>query len=160
MSKTVISKDKVVSITYSIVNTQGEVLEQSDLNVSYVHRGPNHMFPEVEAALEGCAVGDKIDVTLTPDQAFGERDPSLAFTDYIKNVPEQFRHIGAEVQMQNEQGETRTFFVSEIKDGKLTVDCNHPFAGKTLTFTVTVVDIRDATDAEKAEGVSQSPVLH
>lgn len=160
MSKTVVSKDKVVSITYSIVDVQGEVLEQSDLNVSYVHRGPNHMFPEVEAALEGCGVGDKVDVTLTPEQAFGEHDPSLSFTDDIDNVPEQFRHIGAEVQMQNDQGETRTFFVSNIAGDKLTVDCNHPFAGKTLTFRITVVDIRDASAEEKAQGVSQSPVLH
>lgn len=160
MSKTVISKDKVVSIIYSILDEQGEVLEQSDLTVSYVHGGPNHMFKEVEAALEGCGIDDVIEVKLTPEQAFGEHDPELTFTDDIENVPEQFHYVGAEVQMQNDRGETRTFFVSNIEDGKLTVDCNHPFAGKTLLFAVTVVDIRDATAEEKAQGVSQTPVLH
>ena len=160
MSKTVVGKNKVVSITYSILDAGGEILEQSDLNVAYVHGGPNHMFEEVEAALEGCAVGDRVEVTLQPEQAFGEHDPDLTFVDDLENVPEQFRYVGAEVEMQNDRGETRTFFVSKIENGKLTVDCNHPFAGKTLTFSINVVDIRDATEEEISQGVSQSPVLH
>jgi FKBP-type peptidyl-prolyl cis-trans isomerase SlyD len=61
--------------------------------------------------------------------------------------------------MQNDQGEVRSFFVSRIEDGKLTVDGNHPFAGKTLTYAVTVLEVRDASEQEKRQGVSM-PVMH
>jgi len=159
MSETVIGKQKVVAITYSIVSETGEILEQSDIPMYYAHGGLNQMFPDVESALEGCSIGDTIEVLLPPGRAFGEHDPDLTFVDDIDNVPSEFRQIGAEVQMQNDQGETRTFFVSKIEDGKLTVDGNHPFAGKTLTYSVTVNDVRDATDEEMKKGVS-SPVLH
>ena len=74
-------------------------------------------------------------------------------------MPAQFRRVGAEVQMQNDAGETRSFFVSKIEDNKLTVDGNHPFAGKTLTYAVTVADIRDATEEEKQKGIAK-PLMH
>ena len=159
MTDTVVGKNKVVSITYSIKDEDGEVIEQSDFPVSYAHGGVNKMFPDVEAALEGHAEGDTIDVVLPPEKAFGQRDPSLTFTDDLKNVPPEFRHLGAEVEMQNDQGETRAFIVSRIEHGKLTVDGNHPFAGKTLTYSVTVRKIRDAVEEEMKKGVS-APVLH
>jgi FKBP-type peptidyl-prolyl cis-trans isomerase SlyD len=159
MSEPVVTKDKVVAITYSIIDETGVILEQSDIPVYYVHRGPNDMFPDVEDALDGCRLGESVEVVLTPDKAFGPHDPSMTFTDDIDNVPPQFRQIGAEVQMQNDRGELRSFFVSRIADGKLTVDGNHPFAGKTLTYAVTVADIRDATADEKRDGVAK-PVFH
>ncbi len=159
MTEPVVGKQKVIAITYSIVSETGEVLEQSDIPVYYAHGGVNQMFPDVEEALEGRSIGDTVEVVLPQEKAFGPHDPSLTFVDDIDNVPPEFRHLGAEVQMQNDRGETRTFIVSKIEDGKLTVDGNHPFAGKTLTYSVTVNDIRDATDEEMKKGVS-SPVLH
>lgn len=159
MSAPTVSKDKVIAITYSIIDESGVILEQSDIPVYYVHGGPNEMFEAVEAQLDGCSLGDSVEVVLPPDQAFGPHDPNLTFTDDIDNVPPEFRRVGAEVQMQNDRGETRSFFVSKIADGKLTVDGNHPFAGKTLTYALTVADIRDATEEEKRDGVSR-PILH
>ncbi len=159
MSVPVVCKHKVIAITYSIVDETGVVLEQSDIPVYYVQGGPNEMFPEVEAALEGEELGASITVVLEPEKAFGYHDPNLTFTDDINNVPPQFRQLGAEVQMQNDQGDTRSFVVSKIEGDKLTVDGNHPFAGKTLTYAVTVADIRDATEEEKKNGIAQ-PVMH
>ncbi len=103
-------------------------------------------------ALEGRGVGDTVEVTLRPEQGFGPHDPDLTFTDDIDNVPPEYRHLGAEVEFQGENGETRKFIVSRIEDGKLTVDCNHPFAGKTLVFTVNVIAVRDATPDEIVKG--------
>jgi FKBP-type peptidyl-prolyl cis-trans isomerase SlyD len=154
-----VSKHKVVAITYSIIDKTGVILEQSDIPVYYVHRGPNDMFPDVEDALDGCKLGESVEVVLPPEKAFGHHDPNLTFTDDIDNVPPQFRQVGAEVQMQNDSGQTRSFVVSKIEDNKLTVDGNHPFAGKTLTYAVTVADIRDATEEEKQKGVAR-PVMH
>lgn len=159
MSAPTVTKHKVVAITYSILDQTGVVLEQSDIPLYYVHGGPNDMFPDVEEALDGCELGASVEVVMPPEKAFGPHDPSLTFTDDVDNVPPQFRRLGAEVQMQNERGETRSFFVSRIEDGKLTVDGNHPFAGKTLTYAVTVADIRDATDEEKQQGIAK-PIMH
>lgn len=159
MSDSVVSKHKVVAITYSIIDESGVILEQSDIPVYYVHGGPNDMFPDVEAALDGRALGDSVEVVLPPEKAFGYHDPGMTFTDELANVPPEFRRVGAEVEMQNERGETRSFFVSKIEADKLTVDGNHPFAGKTLTYAVTVADIRDASEEEKQKGISK-PVMH
>ncbi len=151
----------MVSIAYSILDEEnGEVLEKSDLPVAYVHQGHNNMFPEVEAVLDGKKSGDQVEVILIPEQAFGFRDPNEIFTDAVENVPEEFRHIGAQVEMQNDSGEQRTFVVSKIEDGQLTLDGNHPFAGKTIKYAVTIADIRDATEEEIEQGVSKAPVVH
>ncbi len=162
MTDAVVGKHKVVSIVYQIRNEAGDIMEQIDYPVSYVHGGPSDLIEKVESALEGTAVGDSVEVVLEPDEAFGPYDPALTFTDDLENVPPQFRHVGAEVEMQNDQGESRTFTVAKIENGKLTVDGNHPMAGRQVTFTVTVKEIRDATEAEIKQGVTPmaQPVLH
>ena len=162
MSDQFIGASKVVSFTYSIVDESGETLEQSDLPISYVHGGKHDLFEKIEQELEGAVVGDTIEVSLTPEEAFGTHDPDLTYTDDIDNVPPEFRRIGAEVEMMNDQGETKKFTVTRIEDGKLTVDGNHPMAGKAITFNIRVATIRDATPEEVENGVEAMamPVLH
>jgi FKBP-type peptidyl-prolyl cis-trans isomerase SlyD len=162
MSDQFVENNKVVSFTYSIVDDNGELLEQSDLPISYVHGGKHDLFDKVVQALEGSVVDDAVEVLLTPEEGFGQHDPELTYTDDIENVPDEFRHIGAEVEMMNDSGESRTFTVTRIEDGKLTVDGNHPMAGKVITFRIKVIDIRDATPEELEKGVEamQAPVLH
>lgn len=153
MSDEVISTGKAVHFVYSITNTaDGDVLEQSDVPIGYVHGGYSELIDKVEAALEGCKVGDTADVPLSESESLWAYDPSLTFTDDLENVPEQFRQIGARVEMANESGDTKTFFVTEIKDGKLTVDGNHPLAGKAITFHVEIKSIRDASPQEIKSG--------
>jgi FKBP-type peptidyl-prolyl cis-trans isomerase SlyD len=162
MSDQIVGQHKVVSFTYSIVDASGETIEQSDLPISYVHGGKHDLFEKVEQALDGSVVGDTVEVELSPEEGFGVHDPDLTFTDDIENVPEEFRHVGAEVEMMNDQGDTRKFTVSHIGDGKLTVDGNHPMAGKTIVFHIRVTDIRDASPEEITNGVEpmEMPVLH
>lgn len=165
MSDAVVEKNKVVSITYQIRDEAGEILENIDVPVSYVHGGSSDLIEKVETALGGLKIGDCVDVTLEPEEAFGPHDPDLTFTDDLDNVPPQFRHIGAEVQMQNDEGDVRSFHVSKIDGDKLTVDGNHPMAGKRVVFTVTVTAVREASETELAEGVEPMPgapsqVLH
>jgi len=139
------------------------VLEQYDLPISYVHGNNSNMYPKVAEALEGAKVGDEIEVSLSPAEGFGERDPSLTFSDAIENVPSEYRHIGAEASFENEQGESITMTVVKIEDGKIMLDGNHPFAGKTVTFKLRVKEIRDATEAEVGSGEvvqTVNPVLH
>jgi len=162
MADQIVGNNKVVSFTYSIVDASGELLEQSDLPISYVHGGKHDLFDKVVHELDGCVIDDTVDVSLTPEEGFGALDPELTYTDSIDNVPEEFRHLGAEVEMMNEQGDSKTFVVTHIEDGKLTVDGNHPMAGKVITFRIKVTDIRDASVEEIQNGIEamQSPVLH
>lgn len=163
MSEQKVEENKVVSLTYVIVDESGTVLEQYDMPISYVHGNNSNMYPKVAEALEGAKVGDEIEVTLSPAEGFGEHDPSMTFSDNIENVPPEYRHLGAEATFQNEQGETITMTVVKMEDGKIMLDGNHPFAGKTVTFKLRVKEIRDATEAEVGSGeVAQTanPVLH
>ncbi|TNF94362.1 MAG: peptidylprolyl isomerase [Gammaproteobacteria bacterium] len=152
MSDPIITKDKAVYFTYSITTKDGKVMEQSDIPIGYVHGGRSDLIENLEAALDGKTVGDSVDVDLTPEESLWAYDEGLTFTDDIENVPEQFRYIGAQVEMQNEKGESKTFFVTNIENGRLTVDGNHPLAGKHITFHINVTTVRQATPEEIQKG--------
>lgn len=159
MTDQCVEKNTVVSITYRIFNEKGELTEQSDLPVDYIHGVENPMFKKIEQALENKSVGDTVEVELSPEEGFGAHDPALCFTDDIENVPHEFRHVGARPSFENEHGEQMELVVTKIENGKLTVDANHQFAGQTVKFQVDVVGIRPATP-EELNGtviVSQSP---
>lgn len=157
---TTITRDKFVSLTYTITDENNEILERTDMPVHYIHGRDSQIIEKIEKTLEGCAQGDEISVELNPEEGFGEHQPELTFTDDLENVPHEFRHIGAEVEFQNDKGESRMFRVCRIEDGKLTVDGNHPFAGKVITYNVKVNEVRDATPDEIAHGAAQMPALH
>ena len=163
MSESIVTQNKAVYITYSIFDQQGQMVEQSDLPIGYVHGADSGLFEQVEAALEGAQIGDQFEVILPPEHGFGAHDPELTFTDDIDNVPLEYRFIGAEVEFENEQGESMKFLVTRIENDKLTVDGNHPFAGKTVKFVVKVMVIRDASADEIANGRPDEgvpPVIH
>jgi FKBP-type peptidyl-prolyl cis-trans isomerase SlyD len=145
MSRESIQPGKFVSLTYSICDLEGNVLEQSDLPVNYIHGGETELIGGMDKAVAGKTVGDEVSITLTPAEGFGDHDPDLTFTDDLENVPPQFHRLGAEVQMQSESGEIKSFFVTRIENGKLTVDGNHPLAGKDLMVKVKILEVRDAT---------------
>ena len=142
----------VVSFTYVILDTEGQVLEQSDLPMSYIHGVDGKMYPKVEAALTGAAIGDEVEVTLEPHEGFGQPNPDLMYSEKLENVPPEYRHIGAEAMFQNEDGDTITMKVTKIENGELILDANHPFAGKTVVFKISVVDLRQATPHEIGTG--------
>jgi FKBP-type peptidyl-prolyl cis-trans isomerase SlyD len=149
MSEQTIERGKYVALTYTIVDDSGEVVEAHNVPVGFVYGSDTELIGGMEEAVAGKKVGDRIETTVSPDEAFGAHDPSLTFTDAIENVPPQFREIGAEVQMQNPEGETKSFYVTKIEDGQLTVDGNHPLAGKQLTVRVTIAEVRDAQPGEE-----------
>ncbi|HJP10232.1 MAG: peptidylprolyl isomerase [Proteobacteria bacterium] len=151
-----ITDNKLVSVAYTIRDVNGTIVEHSDLPISYVH-GVNSspLFPKVETALEGLAMGDRIEVFLTADQAFGEHDPSLIYTEEIDNTPEELHFVGAELDAENDQGDVLHFRVTRIDDGQITVDANHPLAGQDITFSARVADIRDATGEEISRQAKQ-----
>ncbi len=155
-----IQQDKFVALTYTITDENNEILERIEMPIDYIHGRDSQVIDKIENALEGCHAGDEISVEISPEEGFGEHQQELTFTDDIDNVPPEFRQIGAEVEFQNDKGETKIFRVTSIEDGKLTVDGNHPFAGKTITYNITIATVRDATAEELADGAARSPSLH
>jgi FKBP-type peptidyl-prolyl cis-trans isomerase SlyD len=99
----------------------------------------------MDEALSGKRAGDRVDLQLSEDQGFGDHNPDLTFTDDLDNVPPEFRFVGAEVEMANDQGDIRTFYVTHVGDRTLTVDGNHPLAGKALHVHVRILEVRDPT---------------
>jgi len=154
MSNT-ITTNKFVELTYRIINqTNGEVIEQVEEPLGYVQGDNTLLFNQVTKELEGKSVGDEVEILLKAEDAFGPELDELIFTDDINNVPLEYRFIGAAVTMQNDKGGTKDFIVSSIEDGKLTIDGNHPLAGKDIVFYVEVLSVRDATADEIIEGGS------
>ncbi|MBI3561088.1 MAG: peptidylprolyl isomerase [Gammaproteobacteria bacterium] len=148
----VIADKHVVTFTYVILDEARQVLEQSDLPMSYIHGVDGKMFPKVEQYLLGANEGAEIEVPLSAEEAFGPHNPELAFTDSLENVPPPYRRVGAEAMFQNDKGDTMTMVVTRIDNGQITLDGNHPFAGKNLLFRIHVVTIRAATPQELAQG--------
>ena len=154
MSNT-ITTNKFVELTYRIIDqTNGEVIEQVEEPLGYVQGDNTLLFNQVTKELEGKSVGDEVEILLKAEDDFGPKLEELIFTDEINNVPVEYRFIGAAVTMQNDKGGTKDFIVSNIEDGKLTIDGNHPLAGKDIIFYVEVLSVRDATADEIIEGGS------
>jgi len=160
MTEQRVSKNKVIQFTYSIIDEDGNVVEQIDTPFQYVHGASSMgLIETVENAMDGALVGDKVEAKVEAADAFGEHDPALTFVDNIENVPPQFRKIGTKVEMANESsGETKEFTITKIEGDEVTIDGNHPLAGKTAHFIVTIVSVREATPEEIKEGVPHESV--
>ena len=157
-----IKPGKFVSLTYVIRDESGSVLESNEIPTGYVYGGGTELLGSMDQLLLGKQAGDEIASKISPQNGFGEYDPELVFMDDLENVPEEFRHVGAQVQMQNDLGETRSFYVSSIENDKLVIDGNHPLAGKTLLLELKVHEVRDATakDVAELEQGTNSPTLN
>ena len=149
-----ISERKVVSIHYKVADaTSAEVFDSSEGGdpMIYLH-GAQNIIPGLEQALEGKAVGDELTVTVEPADAYGDYSE-----DRVQQVPieafEQMEKIepGMVVSAQSEEGQI-TLMVTEVDETTVTVDANHPLAGKSLTFDVKIEAIRDASEEEIEHG--------
>ena len=149
-----IAKDTVVSLKYELFDSSGELLEKVEEQISYLHGGYDGIFPLVEEALHGKSVGDRCSVTLVPNDAFGEYEHELVEVEARSSFPKEVA-----VGMQFEGGpegaddeDCLLFTVIEVTDDEVTVDGNHPLAGKTLTFNCSVTGVRPALAEELAHG--------
>lgn len=156
-----ISANKAVSIDYTLTNNQGEVIDTSSGREPLAYlQGHGNIIPGLESALEGKAAGDNIKVTVAPADGYGERDDSLT-----QAVPRQMFEnadeiqIGMQFQTMSEHG-PHVVTVISIDADNVTVDANHPLAGETLNFDVTIVEVRDASQEELDHGHVHGPGGH
>lgn len=148
-----IAHNKYVELKYRVVDSKsGQVLTAVDFPLGYVHGVNDVLSSQVMMELEGKAAGETMTVELDCNKLFGPRDESLVITDYIENVPEEYREVGTTIVMENEQGKTRTFLVTRMDEKTLTIDGNNPLCGRQVVFELEVLTVRDATEAEVAAG--------
>ena len=151
--KEVIQDGKFVELTYKVIDRKsGQVLTCVEFPMGYVHGHNEILAPSVHKELEGMHAGDVIEVPIDGARIFGARDESLVFTDRLENVPEEFRQIGISILMQSDSGQTRSFIVTRMDDGTLTVDGNNPLCGREVIFRLEILMVRDATDEETNTG--------
>ena len=144
-----IGKDSVVSINYTLKDDSGEVLDTSDGRepLDYIH-GSGQIIPGLENALEGKSQGEELSVVIEAENGYGTRDESL-----VHEVPKSEFETPDEIEvgMQfrvGDEGGTLIMVVAGIGDEIVTLDGNHPLAGVTLSFDVSIADVREATEEE------------
>lgn len=148
-----VAKNTVVAIDYELTDDSGEILDSSEGQgpLSYLH-GAGNIVPGLENALEGKSAGDQFQVSVPPEEAYGEKIGELVQVISRENfgeVPDL--RVGMQFQVQTDQGYI-VFTVTRIDGDAITIDGNHPLAGMALNFKVTVRDVREATDQEMAHG--------
>ena len=153
-----VAKNKVVSIHYTLKDDAGEVIDSSEGHepMLYLH-GFENIVPGLEAALEGKQAGENVQVSISPVEGYGERDDSMQ-----QVVPrEAFQGVdnleaGMQFRAETEDGH-HIVTVTAVEGDEVTVDGNHPLAGETLNFDVTIVEVRDATPEELEHGQVHGP---
>ena len=156
-----ISENKVVTIDYTLKDDAGNVIDSSQggPGLAYLH-GASNIIPGLENALTGKNQGDSVNVSVQPEEAYGQRDDSMIQTvpsDMFEGTEVQ---VGAQYQAMTPEGHPLTITVMEIKDDGVVIDGNHPLAGQTLHFDVTVTEVRDATQEELDHGHVHGPGGH
>lgn len=149
----IISEGKFVELTYKVIDSKtASVLTQVEYPIGYIHGVTEALAPEVTAELAGKTAGDEIDVPIDCNKLYGPRDESLVITDNIDNVPEEYREVGMSILMENEHGQTKTFFVTRVDDRSVTIDGNNPLCGREVIFKLQILTVRDATEEEIEAG--------
>ena len=156
-----IAKGKVVTFDYSLKDEQGQLLDSSEGMdpLPYLH-GAENIVAGLENALEGKSVGDRVEVVVPPQDGYGERNDALK-----QSVPRsdfaEFNDLAVGMQFAIQGGEEPAIVtVVAVNDESVTLDGNHPLAGVTLHFDVTVREIRDAQPEELAHGHVHGPGGH
>lgn len=162
-----ISEGTIVELNYSLTVEGGEVVESSEQEgpLVYMH-GNEEIPPRLEDALSGAESGKKVELTLSPEDAFGDYDVEAITTVPKTELPEDAEFekdtwIAVSVEMEDEDGENGEYDmemrVVEITPEAIVLDANHPLAGKTICYNVEVLDVREATKADMEDRHEHGP---
>ena len=157
-----IKDNSAVSFHYSLADDEGQQLDSSAGKepLAYLH-GAGNIIPGLENALTGKAVGDSMTVAVSAAEGYGEVQQEL-----IQDVPRtsfqgvEHIEVGMQFEAQTGQGGTVPVTVTAVTDETVTVDGNHPLAGKNLNFDVSIEAVRDATAEELEHGHVHGPGGH
>lgn len=154
-----VSKNSIVTLNYSVTDSDGNLVDDGQEPLVYLHGGYDDLFPKLEEALEGKALNETVRVPLHADEAFGEYEADLVQIESRADLPEELvlgmELEGAPADEEDEDEEVVIYRVTEIDGDKVVLDGNHPLAGKALIFTCTVAAVRPASSAELAFGTAE-----
>ena len=146
-----IVKNTVVSVAYKLSDAQGNLIEESDEPMVYLHGGYDGTFPKIEEVLDGREPGYETMIQLEPDDAFGEYDPELVKIEERGRFPEPLE-IGMQFEGTPEESDddldALIYTVTDLAEDKVVLDGNHPLAGMALRFNLKVTEVREATADE------------
>ena len=149
-----VTKDRVVSINYTLKDDDGQVLDSSEGRepLAFI-QGIGAIIPGLEQALEGREQGENLAVSLTPEEAYGEYNDELIVSVPKDRFPEPEQlEVGGQVQAQTADGGVQILTVAEIGEEDVSLDANHPLAGQGLHFHVSIEEVREATQEELDHG--------
>lgn len=149
-----ISNNDVVSFHYRLFDSAGLELESSSeqgVPQLYLH-GADNLMPGLEQAMAGRNAGDHFEVTLSPEQAFGMRDESRVQRISAKYLKHEGKLTTGKIVRLHTEDSSQLARVLKVGKFSVDVDLNHPFAGQPVRFAIEIVDVRPATDEEKAHG--------
>jgi len=157
-----ITENKIAFIHYTLTDDAGEVLDSSRESepLAYLH-GHGHLIPGLENELEGHEAGEKLKVSVAPEDGYGEIEKEL-----IQVVPmDAFKGVdkveaGMQFEAQTEEGGNQSITVIKVEGDNVTIDGNHPLAGMTLNFDVEITEVRDASAEELDHGHVHAPEGH
>ena len=148
-----ITNNSVVVMHYAVSDSEGALIDSSyDHKPMAIIQGTGYLIPGLEDALINHQVGDKFEVSVNAEQAYGERRD-----EYVQTVPKELLQgveelaVGTQLRASTDDGE-QTVIVIDVSDDEVTVDGNHPLAGLDLSFDVDILDVREATEEELAHG--------
>ena len=147
-----ITKNTVVTLEYTVKDPEGSLIDDGHHPLVYLHGGYEGIFAVIEEALQGKKVGDNLKVKLLPEDAFGEFDEELVLVEDASMFPDNIE-VGMSFERVGEDGEEEIVYrITDIADGKVVVDGNHPLAGTALIFDLTVKEVRAASAEEIGHG--------
>ena len=157
-----ISEQKVVTMNYEVVDDQGQLIDRSEEGgpLAYIH-GNDQLIPGLETALEGRGKGDKVAVDVPPEQGYGERDEKGVQTVARNQFDDSVEiEVGMQFEAQDDDEGHQIVTVAAVDGENITLDTNHPLAGKNLRFKVEILDVRDASTEELSHGHVHGPGGH
>jgi len=148
-----IAKNNVVVMHYAVSDSEGTLIDSSyeDKPMAII-QGTGYLIPGLDEALVGHGTGDKFEVAVACEDAYGERHD-----DYVQTVPKEVLAgvedltVGTQLRATTDDGE-QTVIVIDVQDDVITVDGNHPLSGLDLNFDVEVIEVREATADELEHG--------
>lgn len=155
-----VAKNTVVTLSYRVTDPDGNLIDDGHNPLVYLHGGYDGIFARIEEALQGRAVGDRLEVKLQPEEAFGDYDAELVRVESLSLFPEGIQ-VGMQFERATEDGDDEMVYtITEIEGDKVVVDGNHPLAGTALVFDCTVAEVRPATEEELTHGHVHGPEGH
>ena len=148
-----IGRNTVVTLDYRVTDSDGNLIDAGEQPLVYLHGGYGGIFEKIESELDGQSVGFQKDIRLQPEEAFGEYDAELVEVEERELFPDNIE-IGMQFERASEDTDEdgMLFTITDIAEGKVVVDGNHPLAGLALVFSCTVGAVRAATSEEIDHG--------